>query len=119
MNATDRGWFLLKKFFNLLYTAKDRVVWRVGRRIETTSNAADAVFKEAKRAVVSLPINPDPMLVYATTNSIILTWQNNALPGKDKVSEEPMENSINGTGGDTGGARQRGKKNKGHNREEN
>jgi hypothetical protein len=49
----DRGWILLGRFFGLLGTAKTRVVRRVRNRIETTSNAADAVFKEAKKAVVS------------------------------------------------------------------
>jgi len=56
----ERGWNLLSKFFGLLGTAKNRVVRRVRARLETTSNAADAVFKEAKRAVNhALPVATD------------------------------------------------------------
>lgn len=49
---SERGWNLLAQFFGLLGTAKDRVVGRVRHRLESTSNVADAVFKEAKKAVV-------------------------------------------------------------------
>jgi hypothetical protein len=49
--SAERGWFLLSQFFGLLYKAKTRVVKRVRSRIDSTSNATEKVFEEAKKAV--------------------------------------------------------------------
>jgi len=45
----ERGWLLLAKFFGLMGTAKTRALKKIRSRIEDTSNAANAVFKEAKK----------------------------------------------------------------------
>lgn len=47
-----RGWWLMGQFFDLLGIAKTRVVNKFRTRIDSTSDAADLVYKKAKNAVV-------------------------------------------------------------------